>query len=111
MKKALLLIAFVVLVTTAISAQDKVQDRDRDQIRLMLVDGDVLQIRDRDQIRLQDPIRLNDGTTINPDGTYLTKNRKQLRLQNGECLDMDGVKYRNEYQYRYKIKQELIQAK
>jgi hypothetical protein len=36
----------------------------------MLVDGDVLQIRDRDQIRLQDKIILTDGTTVNPDGTF-----------------------------------------
>jgi hypothetical protein len=64
----------------------------------MLVDGDVLQIRDRDQIRLQDKIILTDGTTVNPDGTSRKKDR--LRLRNGECLDMNGVKYSNEYQYR-----------
>jgi hypothetical protein len=29
-----------------------------------------------------------------------------LRLRDGECLDMNGVKYSNEYQYRSKIKQE-----
>jgi hypothetical protein len=39
----------------------------------MLVDGDVLQIRDRDQIRLQDKIILTDGTTVNPDGTFQKK--------------------------------------
>ncbi|MDP2058955.1 MAG: hypothetical protein Q8J97_04385, partial [Flavobacteriaceae bacterium] len=71
-----------------------------------LVDGDVLYIRDQQQIRLQDKVTLNDGTVINPDGTYQTKDRKRLRLQNGECLDMDGMKYNNEYQYRYKVKQD-----
>jgi hypothetical protein len=30
----------------------------------------------------------------------------RLRLRNGECLDMNGVKYSNEYQYRSKIKKE-----
>jgi hypothetical protein len=69
----------------------------------MLVDGDVLQIRDRDQIRLQDKIILTDGTTVNPDGS---SRGDRLRLRNGECLDMNGVKYSNEYQYRSKIKQE-----
>jgi hypothetical protein len=67
------------------------------------VDGDVLQIRDRDQIRLQDKIILTDGTTVNPDGS---SRGDRLRLRNGECLDMNGVKYSNEYQYRSKIKQE-----
>jgi hypothetical protein len=69
----------------------------------MLVDGDVLQIRDRDQIRLQDKIILTDGTTVNR--WYLQK-KGRLRLRNGECLDMNGVKYSNEYQYRSKIKKE-----
>lgn len=104
MKKVILLIAFVVFGTTTLTAQDQKQDIDRD--RLMLVDGDVLQIRDRDQIRLKDKITLNDGTVINPDGTYFTRDRVRLRLKDGECLDMDGVKFLNEYQYRYKIKQE-----
>jgi hypothetical protein len=47
--------------------------QDQDQDRLMLVDGDVLQIRDRDQIRLQDKIILTNGTTVNPDGTFQKK--------------------------------------
>jgi len=72
----------------------------------MMVDGDVLQIRDRDQIRLQEPITLEDGTIVNPDGSYITGDRDRLRLKDGECLDNNGVKYRNEYQYRYKVEQE-----
>jgi hypothetical protein len=88
--------SFAVLGNTALFAQDQDQDR--------LMDGDVLQIRDRDQIRLQDKIILTDGTTVNPDGTFQKKGRSRLR--NGECLDMNGVKYSNEYQYRSKIKQE-----
>jgi hypothetical protein len=34
------------------------------------------------------------------------KRGDRLRLRDGECLDMNGVKYSNEYQYRSKIKQE-----
>jgi hypothetical protein len=93
--KRLLIIVFAVLGSTALFAQDQDQDR------LMLVDGDVLQIRDRDQIRLQDKIILTDGTTVNPDGTF-QKRGDRLRLRDGECLDMNGVKYSNEYQYRSK---------
>lgn len=106
MKKLKILVAFVVLGTMALTAQDQDKIQDRDQDRVMLVDGDVLQIRDRDQVRLQDPVTLSDGTVINPDGSYLTRDRDRLRLQDGECLDNDGVKYRNEYQYRYKVNQE-----
>jgi hypothetical protein len=93
---------FAVLGNTALFAQD--QDPRPKQDRLMFVDGDVLQIKDRDQIRLQDKIILTDGTTVNPDGTF-QKRGDRLRLRN-ECLNMNGVKYSNEYQYRSKIKQE-----
>lgn len=106
MKKVVLTIAFVVLGAAAIIAQEKDQDKVQDQDRLMLVDGDVLQIRDRDQIRLQDKITLNDGTVLNTNGTYQTRDRKQLKLKDGECIDNDGIMYRNEYQYRYKVNQE-----
>ena len=106
MKKVIFVIVFVVLGTTAIMAQDKDQDRVQNQDRLMLVDGDVLQIRDQDQIQLKDKMTLKDGTTINPDGSYQTRDRDRLKLKDGECMDSDGIKYRNEYQYRYKIQQE-----
>lgn len=104
MKNATLTITLILIGTLTLMAQDKVQDRDQE--RLMLVDGDVLQIRDQDQIRLQDPITLKDGTVVNPDGSYTTREGDRLRLQEGECLDGDGIKYSNEYQYRYKVKQE-----
>tara|TARA_R110000868_G_scaffold200671_1_gene448181 strand:+ start:23994 stop:24650 length:657 start_codon:yes stop_codon:yes gene_type:complete len=106
MKNLFFLTAFIVLGTGSLFSQDKDQVRDRDQDRVMLVDGDVLQIRDRDQIRLQAPITLNDGTMVNADGSYVTRDRDRLQLKDGECLDNDGIKYRNEYQYRYKVQQE-----
>lgn len=100
MKKLAMFLIFIVLGTLGLVAQDK--DRDR----IVLVDGDVLQIRDRDQIRLKDKITLNDGTIVNPDGTYITRDKDRFRLRDGSCIDMDGVLYRNEYQYQYKIKKE-----
>lgn len=118
MKKFVLLSVFLFFGIASINSQDRDQDqdRDRDQDRLMMVDGDVLQIRDRDQIRLKDELVLNDGTIVKPNGTYKIpdqdqdrdrdRDRDQLRLRDGECLDMDGIKYRNEYQYRYKVQQE-----
>lgn len=108
MKRIILFIAFVVLGTTAITAQERDQDRiqDQDRTNLMMVNGQMIEVRNRAHVRLNEPLTLNDGTVITPKGTYTTKDGKQLRLRNGECLDSDGVKYRNEYQYRYKIMQE-----
>ena len=116
MKKMFFLLVFATLGAAALTAQDHDRDRihDADQDRLMTVDGEVLLIRDHEPILLQGRLTLCDGTIVNTDGTYLTKDLKRLRLHDGECLDNDGIKYRNEYQYRFKVKQEnqgLSQAK
>lgn len=100
MKKLAMFLIFIVLGTLGLAAQDK------DRERIIMVNGEVLQIRDRDQIRLQNKITLNDGTVVNPDGTYVTRNQEKFRLRDGSCIDMDGILYRNEYQYQYKIKNE-----
>ena len=98
---------FIVLGTSGLVAQkkDQIKDQDRDRDRIILVDGDVLQIRDRDQIRLKDKINLNDGTVVNADGTYI-KDKDRLRLRDGSCLDMDGTLYADEYSYLQKINKE-----
>ena len=108
MKKIVLTIAFVVLGATAIIAQERDQDRiqDQDRTKLVLVNGEMLEVREREHKRLQNDQTLNDGTVVSADGTYLTKDKVRLRLKDGECLDNDGIMYRNEYQYRYKIQQE-----
>lgn len=106
MKTLVILLAFLISSPLLMQAQDQVIDQDRDQTRLMMVDGELLQIKDRDQVRLQDKITLNDGTVLSPNGRYVTSAGKKLRLRDGECLDMNGVKYNNEYQYRSMVRQE-----
>lgn len=108
MKKMLLLVAFIVLGTTTLTAQDRDQDRiqDQDQTKLVMINGEMLEVTERLQYRLQEKQKLSDGTSINSNGIYETPDMKQLQLREGECLDNDGILYRNEYQYRYKIQQE-----
>lgn len=104
----LLLVSFVVLGSTSLFAQERDQDRvqDQDRTKLVMINGEVLQVQERAQIRLQAQQRLNDGTTLYEDGTFQTMNREKLRLRDGECIDTDGIKYRNEYQYHFKVQQE-----
>ena len=33
---------------------------------------------------------------VNPNGSYQLKNGKQKQLRNGECFDMEGLKYRSQ---------------
>ena len=104
MKKIFLLLAFMILATSTLTAQDIYHDQDQD--RLMAVDGDILLIKDHNPIPLQGRLTLIDGTIVNPDGTYQTKDLKKLHLHDGECLDNDGIKYINDYQYIFKVEQE-----
>ena len=108
MKKIMFMAAFVVLGTALLTAQERDQDRiqDQDRTKLVMVDGEMLELRDRAQLRLKEKQTLADGTIVHPDGTYQTSNGERLRLKNGECLDGDGMKYQNEYQYRHKVNQE-----
>ena len=106
MKKLILFLFSVVVYTTGLTAQDLDNNQEQIQGHIMIVNGDVLLIQDNHPIPLQSRITLSDGTIVNPDGTYQTKDFKRFRLHVGECLDNDGIKYRNECQYRNKVIQE-----
>lgn len=110
MKKLALFLIFAVLCTTKLTAQDQ----NNSQGHLMTVNGDVLLIQNNVPLLMQSRITLSDGSIVNTDGTFQTKDFKRFNLHEGECLDNDGIKYRNECQYRNKIIQEnkgLTQAK
>ncbi|NHF59642.1 hypothetical protein FK220_009840 [Flavobacteriaceae bacterium TP-CH-4] len=107
MKRKLIMAVFVVLGTTMLTAQERDRDqiRDQDRTKLVMVNGAMLEVREQAQKRLKDKQQLEDGTVLSPDGKYVTKDGQQMQLQEGECLDSDGIKYRNEYQYRRKIQE------
>ena len=92
--------------------RDRIQDQDRDRVqdqdqtRLLAMNGNMFQVRDRAEMRLQNRQSLSDGTVIRANGKYETPDGKRYKLGEGECLDGDGVLYRNEYQYRHKIERE-----
>lgn len=106
MKKLILFLVFVVAYTTGFTAQDLDSNQEQNHDQIMVVNGDVLLIQNNHPMPLQSRITLSDGTIVNPDGTYQTKDFKRFRLHDGECLDNDGIKYRNECQYRSKVIQE-----
>lgn len=72
---------------------------------MLMLRGEVLYISDREQRALQDQIILGNGTLVQSDGSYMTKNLQKFHLLEGECLDEDGVLYSNEYNYRFRVEQ------
>ena len=59
--------------------------------------------KDQDQIRLREQIRLNNGTLLNPDGSYQLQNGKNYQLRSGECLGPEGKVYKNQERFRQKM--------
>ena len=47
---------------------------------------------------------------MNPDGSYQNAQQKQLRLQDGECINMDGAKFKNMYLHRKMMVQKNMKA-
>jgi Domain of unknown function (DUF6799) len=75
----------------------KIQKRDRihQEDHLIMEDGRLYQYRAGVKTQVKDRVRLNNGTTVNPDGTCQLKNKEQSTMKNGQCLDMAGNKYQN----------------
>ncbi|MBQ4819650.1 DUF6799 domain-containing protein [Aquimarina sp. MMG016] len=104
MRKLILFFGLLTLGTISLTAQN--QEPNLEETILMYVDGDMLQVIDRDHLVLEESVILEDCTVLNSDGSFQAMDGGQSRLKDGECMDMYGIKYRNEYQYRYKVKKE-----
>ena len=96
----------------AVSGQDQNRDQDRVQEHLMLKDGKMYRVNEQKQTQLTTPLQLDNGATVNPDGTYQLQDRKQKRLKDGQCLDFQGNRYSNQQQFREQMQlrnQALVQ--
>ncbi|WP_378182740.1 DUF6799 domain-containing protein [Aquimarina sp. SS2-1] len=102
MRKLVLFFGLLTIGTSTLTAQNL----NPEQTVLMYVDGDMLVVVDKAVTPLQETIILDDCTVLNPDGTFQAMDGYQSRLKEGEIMDMYGIEYRNEYQYRYKTKKE-----
>lgn len=45
---------------------------------------------------------------VNVDGSYFINNQQNIQLSEGECIGDDCLKYRSEYQFRFRIEQEKM---
>lgn len=107
MKKMMMTLLALVLAGGISFAQDQTQQQDklqkRDRIHqeehLLYQDGKLYQYRNGERTQLQKQVQLKNGTVCNPDGTCQLKDKTQLRLRNGECLDMTGNRYLNQNKF------------
>lgn len=102
MKKMFFMLVSLFLVTGAVvTAQDQIQKKDRihQEDHLRMQDGSCLLVKDGVPTKLQTQLKLNNGSVVNPDGSYQLQNQKKYQLRNGECLDMNCNRYLNQNQY------------
>jgi hypothetical protein len=96
MKKVFFMFVSLILVTgSVLTAQDKIQIKDRihQEDHLVLQDGSCLLVNAGVSTKLTTPFKLNNSTIVNPDGSYFLQDQQKLQLRDGECLDMNGARY------------------
>ncbi|SDM29303.1 hypothetical protein SAMN05421813_10931 [Daejeonella rubra] len=81
--------------------QDQIQKQDRihQEEHLRFYDGKLYQYKDGVQSQVTEQVRLRNGTVVNPDGSYQLQNQERFQLRQGECLDMDGIRYRTQNKF------------
>lgn len=106
MKKMLfMLVSFFLIAGTAVTAQDQIQKKDRihQEDHLRLQDGSCMLVKDGVPTKLQTQLKLNNGTVVNPDGSYQLQNQQKYQLRDGECLDMSGNRYLNQNKFNKRV--------
>ncbi|MEO9964146.1 MAG: DUF6799 domain-containing protein [Reichenbachiella sp.] len=98
MKKMVLVIIGLFLGIGALIAQDQQQARKRihQQDHILYQDGKMMQMKAGVTTQMQESYTFQNGTIVNPDGTYRLKNGKTKKLRNGECINNDGVRFRSQ---------------
>ena len=107
MKKVILLIVAIAFIAIAAPAQnDAKKDNSKTQeatplgnswranhageVYLMMKDHKMWLWKNNENKAMDMPITLENGTVVNSDGTWKTKEGKLGSLKNGECIDMKG---------------------
>lgn len=92
--KKLILIAFTVFLgINTMMAQDAKQIEDSNYV--ILLDSKVFHYTADGVAPLKGDLKLNDGTVVKSDGTYIV-DQKSLQLKDGQCLGMSGTLYKDQ---------------
>ncbi|MEP1782611.1 DUF6799 domain-containing protein [Reichenbachiella sp.] len=98
MKKMVLVIIGLFLGIGLLMAQGQRQDRKRihQQDHILFQDGKMMQMKAGVATEMQSSYTFQNGTIVNPDGSYQLKNGKTKMLKEGECISNNGVRFRSQ---------------
>jgi len=91
MKNIFLVTIFAFMISGTAFAQD--QDKIIDANYCILLDGKVFKQYDGEIALLKKSLELKNGTVVNADGSYVLKDNKKMKLNDGECLGFSGKFY------------------
>jgi hypothetical protein len=101
--KIILLILLIMGTGELLMAQQQDQEQNQDKIRqedhYRYFDGQLFQYRNGVQSRVMEQQKLNNGIILNPDGSYQLQNQEKYQLRKGECLDRNGLVYKNQNRF------------
>lgn len=96
MKRIILVTISLVLGAGVVLAQGQQQDRKRihQQDHIIFQNGKLMQMKAGIMTEMQNSYTYQNGTVVNPDGSYQLKNGKKKMLKEGECISNNGVRFR-----------------
>jgi len=81
----------IALVSISLGADEKMTKKDH----IMMKDNKVMCQKDGKVSTLDKEMKLDNGTTVAPDGTVTTKGGEKMTLKNGDAIDMMGMKMKD----------------
>lgn len=112
MKKLFLFSALVLTMTVALRAQEadtngeqiqlKFQNQEKNGEYLVVEEGKAYKVQNKEKIQLKEKYMFKNGTAVNPDGKLEMKNGKKIQLKEGQVVDIEGNKYKNQHKYQTK---------
>lgn len=109
MKKILFVsMSFILLTGTLIAQnlQEEQKAQKNDLVKnehLVMKDGKMYHCMNGKEMLMQDQMVLHNGIVMHSDGSYQFKNGKQRQLINGQCMDMNGRKYRSQEMFQKRL--------
>jgi len=106
MKKIFLAAMSIVLLTTGPFAQQTPTGNTNQQgtivndEHLIMKDGKMYHSMNGKEMMVETSMTLHNSTVMHSDGSYQLQNGKKRQLHNGQCMDMNGKKYRSHQMFQ-----------
>jgi len=89
----------------ALRKEMKAHDLAVEQIRLELVNGELMRCTNGTREPVMADVKLNNGSLVTPSGQIRMKSGQSIQMHEGACLDMAGRMYKDKEDFHRKVQQ------